>query len=388
MTSIDPQAGVAPGARTASIRAEARVSTSAIAANCEFLRSRLTGGAELCAVVKADGYGHGMEQAARAALAGGATRLAVVTVEEAAGLADLELGVPILMLAPAAPGDLAAAVATGAELTAWSPEQIHEIAVAAAPLGREVAIHVKLDTGMSRFGAKTAEEALAALDAAASSEWLRPAGVWTHFATADEPGDEFFSEQMRRFAEFAGEAKRRHPDVLAHAANSAATLREPAAHLDFVRCGIAIYGLDPFQGDAVATGLQPALTLHSYVASVRPLAAGESAGYGRRFVAQRDTRIATIPIGYGDGWRRALTNNSDVLIGGRRFAQRGTVSMDSITVDLEADSSVLPGALVTLIGTDGPERITTEDVARQIGTINYEVTCGLTARTLRRYDWG
>lgn len=386
MTSDQHDSHGAAGVDATLKRAEARVSTAAIAANCEFLRGKLTGGAELCAVVKADGYGHGMEHSARAAVSGGATRLAVVTDEEAAELAGLDLGVPVIMLAPAAPDDLVAAVETGAELTAWSPGQLHEIAAAAALLGREVGIHVKLDTGMSRFGAKTADEALAALDVAAAGEYLRPAGVWTHFATADEPGDEFFPEQLRRFSEFAAEAKRRHPGLSAHAANSAATLREPASHFDFVRCGIAIYGLDPFQGDALATGLAPALELHSYVASVRPLAAGESAGYGRRFVAERDTLIATIPIGYGDGWRRALSNNCEVLIGGRRFAQRGTVSMDSITVDLDGRADVLPGAPVTLIGVDGDQRITTEDVAGRIGTINYEVTCGLTARTTRSYD--
>ncbi|MBK5231243.1 MAG: alanine racemase, partial [Thermoleophilia bacterium] len=325
-------------------------------------------------------------QVARAALAGGATRLAVVTVAEAAGLAELDLGVPLILMAPVGPDELVAAIETGAELTAWNEAQLEQIEHAAIVLGRDVGIHVKLDTGMSRFGAKTAAEALAALDAAARSTSLYPAGVWTHFATADEPDDEYFGHQLARFSEFAAEAKRRHPAVLAHAANSAATLREPASHFDFVRCGIAIYGLDPFHEDAAARDLRAALSLRSYVASVRPLAAGESAGYGRRFIAERDTLLATVPIGYGDGWRRSLTNNADALIGGRRLRQRGTVSMDSITVDLGPDSDVRVGAPVTLIGVDGGERITTEEVARRCGTINYEITCGLTARTVRRYD--
>lgn len=377
-----------PLADTALIRAEARISMAAITANCEFLRSKLTGGAELCAVVKADGYGHGIEQTARAAVAGGATRLAVVTAEEAAEVARLRLGVPLILVGPPPLDELPAAVETGAQLTAWSADQIHEIRAAAILLDRKVDVHVKLDTGMSRFGAKTADEALAALDAAAESESIDPVGVWTHFATADEADDEFFGRQLARFSEFAAEAKRRHPTLLAHAANSAATLRDAASHFDFVRCGIAVYGLDPFQGDAAATGLTPALSLHSYVASVRPLAAGESVGYGRRFVAERDTLVATVPIGYGDGWRRALSDNSDVLIGGRRFRQRGTISMDSIGVDLDGETDVLPGAPVTLIGADGEQRITTEDVAARIGTINYEVTCGLTARTVRSYDRG
>lgn len=379
MGSIDPKTAF-------SMRAEAHVDLAAIAANCRRLRRELTGGCELCAVVKADGYGHGIEQAARAALAGGASRLAVVTAAEAAVIAELELGVPLLLLAPVRPDDLMAAIETGAELTAWDLVQIEQIEHAATLLGAEVGVHVKLDTGMARFGAKTDGQALAALDAVASSDALRASGVWTHFATADEPGDDYFPAQLRRFTEFAAEAKRRHPGVLAHAANSAAVLRDPAAHFDFVRCGIAIYGLDPFHEDAAARELRPALSLRSYVASVRPLAKGESAGYGRRFVSERDTLLATVPIGYGDGWRRALTNRAEVLIAGRRLPQRGTVSMDSITVDLGPDSDVLAGAPVVLIGEDGAERITTEQVARACDTINYEITCGLTARTVRSYD--
>lgn len=366
-------------------RAEARVDLGAIAANCVRLRGELSGGAELCAVVKADGYGHGMEAVARAALAGGATRLAVVTVEEACGLAAMSLDTPVIVLAPVMDHELAAAVSANAELTAWSESQVEEIGRAAARAGRTVGVHVKLDTGMGRFGAKTMAQALAALDAVAAANGLHAAGVWTHFATADELDDDYFPLQMNRFREFVAEARRRVPDVRAHAANSAATLREASSHFDFVRCGIAIYGLDPFHEDAAARELHPALSLHSYVASVRPLAGGESAGYGRRFTAERDTLLATVPIGYGDGWRRALTNNADVLIGGRRLPQRGTVSMDSITVDLGPDSPVRVGDPVTLIGADGGERISAEEVARRAGTINYEITCGLTPRTRRAY---
>lgn len=367
-------------------RAVARVSVEAIGANCVRLRRELTGGAGLCAVVKADGYGHGIAQSARAALAGGADRLAVVTVDEARRLADAAAGVPLIVLAPLESTELDAAVATGAELTAWNEAQIADIGKAAAAAGCTVKVHVKLDTGMGRFGAKTEREAHAALDAAAATAAVEPAGVWTHFATADEPDDDFFGAQLARFTAFAGEARSRHAGLLAHAANSAATLREPAAHFDFVRCGIAIYGLDPFNEDAVARELTPALSLHSYVASVRPLAAGESVGYGRRFTAERDTLIATVPIGYGDGWRRALTNNADVLIGGSRLPQRGTVSMDSVMVDLGAGSAVQAGDAVTLIGADGADRISTEEVAHRCGTINYEITCGLTPRTRRSYD--
>jgi alanine racemase len=169
--------------------------------------------------------------------------------------------------------------------------------------------------------------------------------------------------------------------VLLHAANSAATLREPAAHLDLVRCGVALYGLDPFGEDAAAAGLRPALELRSYVAAVKPCAPGQSSGYGRRFVAARPTRLATSPIGYGDGWRRALSDNGDVIIGGRRHPIAGTISMDNLTVDVGPCGAVRCGDPVVLLGAG----ITAEEVARRLQTINYEVTCGLLARVPRTY---
>jgi alanine racemase len=369
-------------------RAVAHVDLAAITANVEFLRGRLTAGAELCAVVKADGYGHGCAESAKAAVAGGATRLAVVTVEEAALVASLGLGVPIILLAPINDDEVVAAAATGAELTVWSSAHVETAARAAALLDRDINLHIKLDSGMGRFGARESGEALAAIATADQSERVDPVAVWTHFATADESGDDYFPHQLDRFTEFVEAARELRPELLAHAANSAALLRDPASHFDFVRAGIAIYGLDPFGGDAVATGLTPALSLHSYVASVREVAAGESVGYGRRFIAEAATRIATVPIGYGDGWRRILTNNCDVLIAGRRYAQRGTVSMDSITVEIGPESTIDAGSPVVLIGRDGAESITTEEVATRAQTINYEITCGLTARTARDYGRG
>jgi alanine racemase len=361
------------------------VDLDAISLNVAFLRTQLTGDAELCAVVKADGYGHGCAQVARAAVRGGATRLAVVTVEEAALVANLDLGVPVILLAPINDDEIVAAVATGAELTVWTPAQVDSAARAAALLDRDVNLHIKLDSGMGRFGARDSDGALAAIAAADQTERVEPVAVWTHFATADEPDDDYFAHQLERFTEFVAAARELRPELLAHAANSAALLREPASHFDFARAGIAVYGLDPCGGDAVATGLTPALSLHSYVASVRDIDAGESVGYGRRFIAEESTRIATIPIGYGDGWRRILTNNCDVLIAGKRYPQRGTVSMDSIMVELGAGSTIDPGSPVVLIGRDGDESITTEEVAERAQTINYEITCGLTARTARDY---
>jgi alanine racemase len=172
--------------------------------------------------------------------------------------------------------------------------------------------------------------------------------------------------------------------VVVHAANSAGTLRDPAAHFDMVRTGIAMYGLHPFQGDPAELGLEAALELRSYVAEVKAIAAGESAGYGRRFVAEGPTTLATGPIGYGDGVRRALSDNADVLIGGRRRPLRGTVSMDNVTVDLGPDGGgVGRGDEAVLIGAQGGERIGAEEWARRLDTINYEVTCGISRRVPR-----
>ena len=204
-------------------------------------------------------------------------------------------------------------------------------------MGKAARVHVKLDTGMGRFGVRDPERASHLVAAAAAHPHVELVGVMTHFATADELGDDFFDEQLRRFAGWAREVKREHPEVLAHAANSAAVLRDPAAHFDMVRCGIAIYGMDPFGDDPLARGLEPALQLSSYVAAVKRCPAGESTGYGRRFLAAQETHIGLLPIGYGDGWRRGLSGNAEALIAGRRHPLVGTVSMDSVAVDLGPD---------------------------------------------------
>ena len=170
-----------------------------------------------------------------------------------------------------------------------------------------------------------------------------------------------------------------------HAANSAATLREPASHFDMVRCGIAVYGLDPFNADPAEHGLEPALSLSSYVGRVEHFEAGAGAGYGQTWHAAEPTWVATLPIGYGDGWRRDLSNNAEVLIGGRRRPLVGTVSMDNVTVDLGPEPGVAAGEPAVLIGAQGDERILCEEVARRLGTINYEITCGLSARVPRRH---
>ena len=364
-------------------RALARVNLAAIERNCRRLRGELRGGATLCAVVKADGYGHGAVQSARAALAGGASWLAVADAREARELRDAGLReVRVLVMGALEGAELQEALAADADVLAWSERQVAEVAASGGGC-----VHVKLDSGMGRLGTRDPQQAERAVAAARAADGVTLAGLMTHFATADDPHDDgFFAQQLATFMRWALPLKERQPELLLHAANSAAVLREPDAHLDMVRCGIAVYGMDPFGVDPRERALEPALELSSHVAEVKPFAPGDSAGYGRRYIASRATRVGVLPIGYGDGWRRSLSGNADVLIGGRRYALVGTVSMDSVTVDLIDDDALrLRGEPAILIGCQGGERITAEDLARALATINYEITCGLTRRVQRFY---
>lgn len=376
------------------LRALASVNLAAVQRNVVRLRARLAGDAQLCAVVKADASGHGAVPIARAALRAGATRLAVATVGEAAELREAGIDAPVLIMGAISAEELPVALGARAEVVAWSTRFVADLAVA-SPVA-PVDVHVKLDTGMGRLGTRVAREALAVADEVdARSPMLSLSGAMTHFATAD--GDpEFLAEQLAVFTAFAEQMRRRRGAIIVHSANSAATLREPRSHFDMVRCGIALYGCDPMNDDPDAAGLEPAMELRSYVAAVKLARAGDSAGYGRRFIAEGDTWLATLPIGYADGIRRALSNNCDVLIDGVRRPLVGTVSMDNVTVDLgparlaggeRPEPPVAVGAGAVFIGRSGAERQTVEDLARRIGTINHEVLCGIGPRVSRAYHW-
>jgi alanine racemase len=365
-------------------RALARVNLAAIERNCVRMRAELERGCELCVVVKADGYGHGAAWSARAALDGGATWLAVAGAREAvelrhSGLRDAR----VLVMGALSPVELREALQADADVVVWSEEAVR--AVSRAGGGR---VHVKLDSGMGRLGTRDPEEALRVAALAARTPKIELVGAMTHFATADDKDDPFFEQQLEVFTRWAERVKALHPQIVVHAANSAATLREARAHFDMARCGIAVYGMDPFGLDPIAQRLDPALELTSYLAEIKGCSPGQSAGYGRRFVAERETFLGVLPIGYGDGWRRALSGNGEVLIAGEgRRPVVGTVSMDNLTVDLGRASSAraLLGSEVVLIGARGEQRITAEEVARRMDTINYEVTCALTSRVPRLY---
>jgi len=364
-------------------RATAMVDLGAVARNCERLRRDLSEGARLCAVVKANGYGHGMAECAGAALEGGAEQLAVVAASEAFELRERFPGVPILTMGALTEAELDVALLADSELSVWREGFRASLAQRAEALGRVPRVHVKYDTGMGRLGSKDPDEIRALLAAVAADERLELAGLWTHFATADERPSPFLAEQLERFLELAEPLRAEHPGLILHAANSAATLAAPESHLDMVRCGVAIYGLDPFGEDAPAEGLEPAMSLISYVADVKRFAPGDSAGYGRRWSAPVETMVGVLPIGYGDGVRRSLTNNCEVLVGGRRRPLVGTVSMDNVTIDLGPGDDTEPGAEAVLIGSQGTDRVTAEEWAKRLDTINYEITTGISPRVPR-----
>ncbi|HWJ43670.1 MAG TPA: alanine racemase [Solirubrobacterales bacterium] len=365
-------------------RAVARIDQDAVRANCVRLAAELADGAELCAVVKADGYGHGAEVCAAGALEGGATRLAVATASEAEQVGRRFPRVPLLTMGALTVAEVDGVISAGSELAVWREGYRDLVAGRARALGRCARVHVKFDSGMGRLGNGDPAEVLALARACAADPDLELAGIWSHLATADELDSDYFDRQLDRFDEVAAAVRAEHPGIIAHVANSAAVLRDKRSHQDMVRCGVAIYGLDPFQRDPADHDLRPALSLRSYVADVKRFPAGASAGYGRRWRAPVDTWVGVVPLGYGDGVRRALTDNADVLVRGRRRLLVGTVSMDNITIDLGPETEVGPGDEAVLIGRQGDEEILAEEVARRLDTINYEVTCAISPRVPRR----
>lgn len=359
-------------------RALARVNLAAIERNCARLAAATP---RLCAVVKANGYGHGAVECSRAAIAGGAAWLAVAAAAEAAELRSGGVDAPILVMGALTRGELETALAADADVVAWSEEFLDWLVALGG--GR---VHVKLDSGMGRLGTRDGSLADRLAERAASGDGgLSLAGAMTHLATAEEADRTFMDDQLARFGAWVAPWLERLPELVVHAENSAALLGAERSRYGMARCGGAVYGLDPYGGAPADWGLEAALELRSWVAAVKPCGPGESAGYGRRFVAAEETELAVVPVGYGDGVRRLLSGNADVLIGGRRRPLVGAVSMDNVTIDLGRGSGVAVGAVVTLLGADGEERISAEEVAARQGTINYEVTCAVSPRVPREY---
>ncbi|MCB0976620.1 MAG: alanine racemase [Acidimicrobiales bacterium] len=365
----------------------AEVDLAAISANVAMLRERA--GVDVCAVVKADGYGHGAVPVAKAALRGGASMLAVALVAEGSELRNAGIDARVAVLSQASPGELGELVARRLDATVYTDSGVDALAALAESAGRgpadPVGVHLKVDTGMRRVGARPAE----VVDIARSiqkSHALRLDSVFTHFAVADEPSYPFTAEQTSRYREVLARLEEAGVTVpVRHAANTAGAIAHPDARFDMVRLGIGIYGLDPGPEVRGLVPFRPAMSLRARVSHVKRIEAGERVSYGLRFAATRQTTIATVPLGYADGVTRSLgATGGEVLIGGRRHPIAGTVTMDQLMVDC-GDEPVEVGDEVVLFGRQGDEVLSVDEWADRVGTINYEIVCGISPRVPRRY---
>ena len=367
------------------LRAEASIDLDAIRDNVALLCASAPS-AELMAVVKADGYGHGMLPSAHAALDGGARWLGVSALEEALALRAAGITAPVLSWLNAPGEPLHEAVEVGVDLSVSSLWALDETVTAARRANRPARVHLKVDTGLCRNGATVDQwpDLVAAAAKAEVSGEVAVTGIWSHFAYADDPGHPTIAAQVARFAE-AVEVGRRaglRPQLL-HLANSAATLTLPDAHFDLVRPGIAVYGLSPVP--QVSTyGLRPAMTLRGRVALTKEVPAGSGVSYGHRYVTQRPARLALIPVGYADGVPRAASNIGEIWLGGRRRRISGTVCMDQFVVDV-GDDPVAAGAEFVLFGPGDSGEPTAYDWAAALDTISYEIVSRIGTRVPRTY---
>jgi alanine racemase len=359
------------------------VDLDAISSNARVMKA-VASPAELCAVVKADGYGHGAVPVATAALAGGASSLAVALVEEGVVLREAGLDVPILLLSEPAGEAMGEVVARDLIPTVYTKAGLEALRKAAIAASRRIGVEVKLDSGMHRVGADF-EQARRIVEQVVESPELCYAGLWTHLAVAR-------FEALRSSLEAAGLPA---PGRL-HAANSAGAIAHASSRLDVVRCGISLYGylpsaaVSPAPIEAAGLGaLRPALTWKTQVSHVRILSAGERTSYGRAYVLAERADIATVPVGYADGVPRSLfEGGGELLIGGRRRQVAGTVTMDQLLVDCGPDSGVRCGDEVVLIGSQGDETVSAQEWADRIGTVSYEILCRIGPRLPRRHVHG
>ena len=361
----------------------AEIDLKAISKNTSIFCDLLDDSVELCAVVKADGYGHGAAEVARQVLLSGATWLAVAFVEEATALRREGVEAPILVLSEPRPNEMEEVVKLGgirpAIYTRVGVDAFSSVADEGAP------VHLKVDTGMHRVGVRPNE--IIELASHVVESGIQLEGVFTHFALASTPTDPFNRRQIELFDRVLEDlASVGHAPEIVHQANTAATLEWPETHRSMVRVGIGLYGTEPstfFSERFKELGLKPAVLLRSEVSHLQTVESGEGVGYGHRWMANKKTRIATIPIGYADGIFRGWWDGGEVLIGGSHWPIRGVVTMDSLIV--EVDESIKVGDEVVLLGAQGDSSLAVSDVAELLGTIGYEILTSLGARIPRRY---
>jgi alanine racemase len=367
------------------VRAEIVVDLDAIRHNVRLLTALAAeSGAATMVAVKADGYGHGAVQVAKAAVRAGATWLGACSQAEALRLRAAGITVPVLAWLDLPSEDRTPGVVADIDFGVSSVLELAELIKVAGPSGKQVRVHLKIDTGMTRNGCAPADWADLVRTAATAQRQglLDVIGVWSHLSSADEPGDDSVDQQAARFEDACQQATKAGLTPLRHLANSAATLTRPDLRYDIVRPGIACYGLNPVPTD---TDLRPAMTFYSSVVAAKRIAAGESVGYGRTWTADVPTTVALVPVGYADGVPRALSNRFDVWLAGRRRPVVGRVSMDQVVVDC-GDDDIPIGAEVVLFGAGTHGEPTAREWADQAGTIDYEIVTGMyRPRVTRRY---
>lgn len=358
------------------------IDLEAIRHNVRTIKRMAGDGVRFMAVVKADGYGHGAVRVARAALEAGADWLGVALVEEGVELRENGITAPILVLSESSPSAASLAVEYDLATTVCSEETARVLSLEAVRQGKQARVHLKVDTGMNRIGVppdRVGEVAVRLL----TMPNLFFEGLFTHFARADEPDNELTDLQIERFClSCASLPKDAHPII--HAANSAATLLHPRSRFEMVRIGIALYGLHPSMETVGKVDLRPAFSLKARPSFIKKVAAGEGVSYGHTRKLERNSIVVTVPVGYGDGYSRRLSNIGEVLIGGRRFSILGNVCMDQFMVDM-GQNECYPEDEIVLIGRQGDEEITADEIAGLLGTINYEIVCMVNRRVPRIY---
>lgn len=364
----------------------AEVNLASIAHNIRVFRRHIPQTTRVMAVVKADGYGHGAVEVARAALAAGAEWLAVALVEEGILLRQAGLAAPILILGYLPPESLSAVIQyhlTPGIVDLTTLELMEDEALRQR---RKVGVHVKLDTGMGRLGPRD-NAGLELARRVLESNQLELDGIYTHFAAADEEDKSFTLIQLDIFKSIVETIKKDRPQVIAHCSNSAAAIEMPETQFDMVRIGISLYGMYPSAQVKTLLDLRPAMTLYTSISFVKDVPQGTPISYGRAFVTSRSSRIATLPLGYADGYMRVLSGKPHVLIQGRRIRQVGRICMDYCMVDVTDLPKVGPGEPVVIFGSQGNEQILADELAALAGTINYEIVCAVSARVPRYYKY-
>ena len=364
----------------------AEINLDAIGNNIREIRKLIKEKTQLLAVVKADAYGHGAEEVAKVCLYNGADQLAVATCNEGVQVRQWSIQVPVLILGNTVEGQLETVINNNLTQAVFRYETAKKMSDMAVKLNKTALIHIKIDTGMSRIGFLPNDEALDEIEKIFALPNLKVTGVFTHFATADEKDKTFTMVQYKRFR-FITDAlnAKGHTVFIRHCANSGAILDMPELQLDMVRAGIIIYGMYPSTQVTHPINLIPAMSLKSQISYVKYLEENVSIGYGRTYFTTQKTKVATIPIGYADGYSRAFSNKARVIINGHYAPIIGNVCMDQMMVDVTNIPDVKDGDSVIIMGSDGKNTVSAEELANIAGTINYEIVCDVGKRVPRVY---